>query len=197
MMLLLCLSHYIHFLLQQQPTQKPRTLAIYCRKWLFLTLSLRPRPIVPAAAQPQGRYIQSEPGRAGAALLEESHCFNYSHVITPINCHVFVNAQEEKKETKGNKKDGKAEIASGVISPGDKLAALISVLTEAPAGGRPAVQQGQLVIPAQRGLEGGKCGAYGLSGADLAAARTRASAANPLYSAINPHSCAHLVRALV
>lgn len=90
-----CLSHYIHFLLQQRPTQKPRTLAIYWCNRPFLRLSLWPCPIVPAAAQAQGRYIQCEPD--GAALLEESHCFNYSHIITPINCHVFVNAQEKKK----------------------------------------------------------------------------------------------------
>lgn len=45
--------------------------------------------------------------------------------------------REKKKVTKGNKKDGKAEIASGVISLGDKLTALISVLTEAPSAGRP------------------------------------------------------------
>lgn len=65
----------------------------------------------------------SSASRHAAGWLEESHCFNYSHIITPINCHVFVNAQEKKKKktvAKGNKKkekDGKAEIASSVISP--------------------------------------------------------------------------------
>lgn len=52
----------------------------------------------------------------------------------------------------------------------------------------------QLVIPAhrqegttvKRGTEFGR--------ADLAAAQTQASVANPLYSPINPHGCAHPVR---
>lgn len=58
---------------------------------------------------------------------------------------MFLLMPRKKKVTKGNKKDGKAEIASGVISLGDKLAALISILTEDPVG-----QRGQLVILAQR-----------------------------------------------
>lgn len=134
----------------------------------------------------------SSPSRAGAVQLEESHCFNYSHIITPINCHVFVNAQEKKKGTKGNKKDGKAEIASVVITPGDKLAALISVLTEAPsAGQRPAISHSSTGGDWKVGTV--KHAARGLSGAALAAARTQASAANPLYSPINPPTAAHIL----
>lgn len=71
---------------------------------------------------------------------------------------MFLLMPREKKVTKGNKKDGKAEIASSVISPGDKLAALISVLTEAPSAGRPA---GAISHSSTEGLEDGNCKAYG------------------------------------
>lgn len=112
-----CLSHYIHFLFQQQQTQKPRMSAIQFCKWLLtvLKLNLWQCPIVlPPCRQ---RVAASSASEGPAVLLQESHCFNYSHVITSINCNVFVNAASPKKKnnnkkklSQGNKKMGKLKL---------------------------------------------------------------------------------------
>lgn len=191
---LLCLSHYIHFLFQQQQTQKPRMSAIQSRKWLLtvLKLNLWQRPIVlPPCRQ---RVATSSASEGPAVLLQESHCFNYSCVITSINCNVFVNAGSPKKKPKQpiarKQKDGKTEITSRVVSlaTSSRLwSPCWQILRHWP--------EGQLVIPAQR-TGRWDCKACGMefSRADLAAMRTQASIANPLYSSVNPHSCAHPVR---
>lgn len=189
-----CLSHYIHFLFQQQQTQKPRMSAIQFCKWLLtvLKLNLWQCPIVlPPCRQ---RVAASSASEGPAVLLQESHCFNYSRVITSINCNVFVNAArpppQKKKPIARKQKDGKTEITSRVISLATSLrlwSPCWQILCRRP--------EGQLVIPAQRtGRWDCKACSMEFSGADLAAVRTQASVANPLYSPINPHSCAHPVR---
>lgn len=74
--------------------------------------------------------------------------------------------------------------------PDDTLAALISTLTDSLLLASAAISHSS--------TETGRydCKACGteFSGADLAAVQTQASVANPFYSAINPHSCAHPVR---
>lgn len=135
-----CLSHYIHFLFQQQQTQKLRMSAIQFCKWLLtvLKLNLWQCPIVlPPCRQ---RVATSSASEGPAVLLQESHCFNYSRVITSINCNVFVNAASPKKKTY-RKKTKRWENWNYILrnQPGDKLAALISMLTDSPSPARGAI----------------------------------------------------------
>lgn len=75
--------------------------------------------------------------------------------------------------------------------PGDMLAALISTPTDALLLTRAAISHSS--TETER-CDCKACGAAEFSGADFDAARTQASVANPLYSPINPHGCAHPVR---
>lgn len=149
----------------------------------------------PAAVQERVSICTS----AGFAVsVQESHCFNYSHVITSINWNVFVcvcvflegvgdvNASVNCWKTK--RWENWNYIPCN--QPGDKLEALISTLTDSLSLARAAISHSST----QTGRYDCKACGTEFGRADLAAAQTQASVANPLYSPINLHGCAHPVR---
>ncbi len=87
--------------------------------------------------------------------------------------------------------DTKNKLPTPTSNTLNKLAALISTLTDALLLTRAAISHSG--TETER-CDCKACATVKLRGADFAAVPTQASVANPLYSSINPHGCAHPVR---
>lgn len=81
-----CSSHYVHSFLYSNTHKKPRMLAVQCCKVAIDGPSAM--PLCPGSVK--GGVNVSLFCESRVRALQKSHCFNYIHVITSINCNVFV-----------------------------------------------------------------------------------------------------------